>query len=382
MTINSTQFRFRLILLFIILCTALFSCAIPTNINETQKAKCTADGPYVLRIDSTVRIITIDKNGKLSDKSYPESAAPKELMVESEMGNHRFNVTLSPSITQPVSYAQPEKLLALSDPHGDFDSFVSILKAGKVINDRYEWSYGKNQVVVIGDVFDRGVDVLPIFWLCYKLDREAAAAGGKLHFIIGNHEDMVLSGNLKYSDHKYKAIAKSLNLEYKELFAANTELGSWLRTKNYIEVIGQHLFVHAGISKTFLERNASLDSVNATMQRYLGVGKANIIDQQCLAYTLFSSNGILWYRGMVKDDDKYEPLDPNTLALTLQRYNVSDIIVGHTIFDDITLHSNGRIIPINVDNAENRAEGKGRAILIEKNRISVVHDNGSITPIK
>ena len=46
--------------------------------------------------------------------------------------------------------------------------------------------------------------MLPIFWLMYKLEQEAWEAGGVMTFMLGNHEEMVLRGNLKYTRSKYK----------------------------------------------------------------------------------------------------------------------------------------------------------------------------------
>ena len=42
--------------------------------------------------------------------------------------------------------------------------------------------------MIIGDIFDRGKDVPQIFWLFYKLEEEAAKAGGHVSFMLGNHE--------------------------------------------------------------------------------------------------------------------------------------------------------------------------------------------------
>ena len=38
--------------------------------------------------------------------------------------------------------------------------------------------------MVIGDIFDRGKDVPQIFWLFYKLEDEAAKAGGTVSFLL------------------------------------------------------------------------------------------------------------------------------------------------------------------------------------------------------
>ena len=50
--------------------------------------------------------------------------------------------------------------------------------------------------------------------------------------------------------------------------------------------------------------------------------------------------------------------------------------MGHTIFDDVSTFYDGRVIDVNVDNAVNREAGLGRGVLIEKDSIYVVGDNG------
>ena len=52
------------------------------------------------------------------------------------------------------------------------------------------------------------------------------------------------------------------------------------------------------------------------------------------------------------------------------------IIVGHTIFKDISTFYNGKVIGVNVDNKENREKKRGRAMLIENNQYFVVGDKG------
>jgi hypothetical protein len=364
--------------------TLVFLCLIgckQESDGQGTVAKYKVDGPYVLYSGNKMRVVSVGKNHEINDRLYSVSSAPT-LVIESERGNHRFDVVLKPVVVLQFQWAQPEKIFALSDPHGDFDSFAAILKAGKVINDKFEWVFGTNHLVVNGDAFDRGVDVLPILWLCYKLEKEAEEAGGRFHFIIGNHEDLVLAGDMRYAEDKYLSLARALKVEYKELFSENSELGRWLRSKNFIEVIGPYLFVHAGISESLINRNVSLEQLNSVMRQNIGTGKKNIPDQTGLAYFLFDSNGPLWYRGMFKDDEKYESFSLTTLNTIQQRFKASFVVVGHTIFDDISCFYEGGVIAINVENAKNRLAGKGRAILIEGEQVSVVFDSGETRVLK
>ena len=95
-----------------------------------------------------------------------------------------------------------------------------------------------------------------------------------------------------------------------------------------------------------------------------------------LSAFIFGSYGPFWYRGMVKSEDRYLPLSEKSLKRILKKYNVKRVIVGHTIFDDVTTFYNKRVIAVNVDNAKNRKKGRGRGILIDKENISVLYDSG------
>ena len=70
------------------------------------------------------------------------------------------------------------------------------------------------------------------------------------------------------------------------------------------------------------------------------------------------------------------PLPADTLGLILDRYQADRVIVGHTIFDGISTFYDGRVIAVNVDNAENREAGLGRGILIEGDGIYAMGDKG------
>lgn len=266
--------------------------------------------------------------------------------------------------------------MVISDPHGNLECFVSILQGGGVIDEQYAWKFGKNQLVIIGDVFDRGKDVLPIFWLIYKLEQEAAEAGGQVSFMLGNHEEMVLRGDCRYTKDKYKELASELGISYQELWQQNSELGKWLKSRNLVQIIGENFFVHAGLSTDFLKRKESLEVLNETAGYNLFLSREQRKNNSDLSAFIFGSYGPFWYRGMVKSEDRYLPLSEKSLKRILKKYNVKRVIVGHTIFDDVTTFYNKRVIAVNVDNAKNRKKGRGRGILIDKENISVLYDSG------
>lgn len=367
--------------LLYILFACFWICSVPAGVRAgdhkaEKEKKLSVDGPYVFHLpDGGLRVIAVNKERKLTDTVYVEVPENLLLTVIPHKYGHPFQVRLQKPERQPWNMMPAEKILVLSDPHGDFHSFISILRAQKVIDEEYNWSFGKNQLVVIGDVFDRGEDVTAIFWLLYKLQQEALAAGGRSLFLLGNHEDMELRGNIRYAKDKYKNLADTLKVKYKDLYSPASELGKWLRTCNLVEVIGDNLFVHAGLSVEFLARRESLDEINETASRGLSLSKEARQNASPLSAFIFDTEtGPFWYRGMVKPDEKFPALSNANLKRLLKKYQVQRIFVGHTIFEEVTLFMNGRVIAVNVKNKDNRKENRSRGVLIEGGKLFRVYD--------
>ncbi len=366
--------KYILFFLFLTLCTAATSREAEKKKHSSEKALET-DGPYLLYTpNNELRSITVDKKGKITDKIVP--AKDYSFNVSSQNGKHQFAVKLHPIERPQWKYNQPEKVVVISDPHGNMDCFVSILQANKVINEKYEWAFGKNHLVIIGDVFDRGNDVLPIFWLIYKLEKEAADAGGQLSFLLGNHEPMELIGDARYAKKKYLNLAKALNVPYTELWNKDTELGRWLAVRNTIQTIGDNLFVHAGLSSELYKWNKTIPEINETASLGLFSKKAERKAISPFTYFVHATYGPLWYRGLVKSEDKYNPISSDTLNLLLDKYRAKRIYVGHTIFNEVTTFYKRRVIAVNVDNKDNRKEGRSRGVLIKNDSVFTIFDSG------
>ena len=187
------------------------------------------DGPYIIGDE----LITITGQNKLK-KSILRSDAV-EVTVRNK-DKDRFTVPLKQHfVPPPDEYAMPDQLIAISDIEGNFDGFSGFLQKNKVIDDQFNWIYGEGHLVLIGDFVDRGNNVLPILWLIYKLEIEAAEAGGKVHYILGNHEIMNIQGDFSYAQNKYRKIAAMIGGQKasidnnKILFSANSHLGKWIR---------------------------------------------------------------------------------------------------------------------------------------------------------
>ena len=202
--INTILYRSLLLLV----CMSAFA---GVQASHDHKPLLTADGPYIIHsFDGSTRVVSVSLDGHISDTTYATLPANFSFEVVSHDGRHRFPVSLHhverPQCNHPLS----DKILVMSDPHGDLDCAVSLLRGGGVIDNNYRWTYGRNRLVVIGDVMDRGNDATQILWLIYKLEQEAAEAGGSVHFLLGNHEPMVLMNDLRYTKEKYLLLAERM----------------------------------------------------------------------------------------------------------------------------------------------------------------------------
>lgn len=104
----------------------------------------------------------------------------------------------------PCVWSGVERVVAVGDLHGNYDHFVRILRSPKVglVDEDLRWTGGRTHLVQIGDVMDRGDRAKEIFDLLMRLEKEAEAAGGKVHVLVGNHEEANMTGiALSYPDY-------------------------------------------------------------------------------------------------------------------------------------------------------------------------------------
>lgn len=309
------------------------------------------DGPYVLYSDKPLTAYAIEAgNVVVSERIY-------NLTVQTDIPGKTFTVNIKNELpTEPCVFAQPDKLLALSDIEGNFDAFRLLLQKNGVIDDSFNWTFGTGHLVIAGDVFDRGMQVTECLWLIYSLEDKAKVAGGYVHFILGNHEIMNLSNNFRYVQNKYKVNAKSMGIDYNKLYGKGSELGKWLRTKNIMEKIGDFLFVHGGISAEVNQMTLSIDEINNLSRSHYG---HSIDTSDKKLYTLFNTaTSPFWYRGYYAKPTQQKRIPSmQQVENTLKKFFVSKIITGHTIVaDGISTYYEGKVINIDTDHAAGISE--------------------------
>ena len=344
---------------------------------RSTKDSLSVDGPYILFGDEGVDVIRVDAQGNISREHWDKLPDRYTFQVTDHRGKYPFEVRLRPYYR--LNWLQretPERTFVMSDPHGKLDCVIDLLQGNQVIDSDLKWAYGKNRLVVIGDIADRGKDVTAIYWFFYKLQEEADEAGGSVVMLLGNHEPMEFAGDMRYADPKYKILPRLLGMEYTDLIGPDSELGDWIAHWNTVSILGRDLYVHAGVGKDFYDWNLPIPVVNAKISKTLFMkNKARKAASDTLDF-LYGSYGPIWYRGLVQDDPKRRPVSADTLDMIRTRYDVDHIIVGHTIFRQVRTFYDGRVIDVNVDNVVNRRKKRSRALLIEDGNYYSVTDRG------
>ena len=324
------------------------------------------DGPYLFQ-EEDKWVSYLIKQGKIEEKELPENRMAAVLEVAADENSKSFQVQLKPGLSYELTlYDMPPTLVAISDIEGNFGPFRTLLQAAGVVDQHLNWSFGEGHLVLTGDFLDRGNMVTEVLWLIYKLEWEAWQEGGQVHFILGNHETMNLQGDIRYVHPKYNKSAELMGKELKDLFADNTELGQWLRTKNVVEKIGNLLFVHAGISDYMHELDLSLDEINNKARPVLDQSIYNDKDTRIIMSARY---GPLWYRGYYQGSGVPEAVDK-----TREVFGVDKIITGHTVVaDQISTHYDGKVI--NIDTRH--SEGQSEALLIEDSKYYAIDLEGN-----
>lgn len=331
-----------------------------------------SDGPYVLYKGGKAYIKYIfDDNGTKSVKQDSIAISQKgnlTLTVLTDEPGKTFEVKLKQQLqNEKTEFSDVSKCFVLSDIEGNFRAFRQLLQRNEVIDSNFNWTFGNGHLVLTGDFVDRGNQQTEVLWLIYSLEEKAKAAGGYVHYILGNHEIMNMSGDLRYLNQKYTANALLLQESYVSLLGEDSELGRWLRTKNVMEKVGDILFCHAGISAEVNKMDFSTARINKLVRPLYADSTYEYKTPEL--GTLYGDLGPFWYRGYYHGIRASSMQVDSTLAL----YNVKHIATGHTVVaDTISVLYNGKVINTDVHHSKGHIE----ALLVENGNYYRVNSAG------
>ena len=258
---------------------------------------------------------------------------------------------------EKTAYKKVDSLYVIGDIHGRYDQLITLLTKSKIIDEQFNWTAGNAHIVFLGDIFDRGDDVTKVLWFIYQLEDKAAKAGGKSHLVLGNHEIMTMTKDLRYLSRKEKNISIAHGLGYQELFdPINSVLGSWLRSKVSLLKIDHVVLSHGGIldigpisleefnnkAYFFMKEPMYLEM----MQSDPDSTKYDINHWMEMRSFFFYSESPYWYRGYVLSDT----LGPQLNSM-LKKYNSKLHVVAHTTRETITQKYDGKLLTTDLDKA-------------------------------
>ena len=250
---------------------------------------------------------------------------------------------------RPHTWSGIERIVAVGDVHGDHAQFLKTLFCAGVIDPENRWAAGKTHLVQTGDLFDRGPDSRKAMDLLMKLEAQAEKAGGKVHCLAGNHEEMILRGDWRYV-HPGEVQAFGDNAKYSAAVGPGGVYGKWIREHNGVIKINNVLFLHGGLGGVYA--TMSLDALNEGIRKGLNTGTGMARD----------SNGPLWHRALARGDDASvsEQVKP-----IFRPPAVRHVVLGHTVSGRIIPKAGGKVILIDVGMSKAYG-GPAGCLVIEK----------------
>ncbi|MCJ7565228.1 MAG: metallophosphoesterase [Candidatus Aminicenantes bacterium] len=292
-----------------------------------------------------------------------------------------YSTTVSPALPNPILSSPPppaaknqcvwtgvERIVAVGDLHGDYDHFKRILRGTGIVDRADRWSGGKTHLVQMGDVMDRGDYARDIFDLIRRLEKEAKAAGGMVHQLIGNHEELNIARmSLNYygeyvtykqfidflpvkfrvdEEEKFKKknrgdgdieafwnnLMKDPNSDafkvpsqrYYENF--NMLAGKWIAEQNVAIKINDTVFVHGGLNLEYASKG--LEAINNLYRsEFQEVFKQEVSKDEYLPRQsiIFAPESPLWNRDPATDPNYVDEVDKILAVLNAKR-----LVVAHT----------------------------------------------------
>ena len=373
--------------------------------DQIQAAKNPLRKPPSAKPDQPVDLAEASNQPVLAPSPTPPSSTPPSpapavaspLNVEAKPDTRTPAPSPSPSIPPALPsgsvWTGVDRVVAIGDVHGDYEQFTAVLRSAGLIDGQSNWAGGKTHLVQTGDVVDQGPDSRRIMDLLMKLESQAAAAGGRVHCLIGNHEAMDIYGDLRFvspagfaeysnSDSEktrneaYEAYNKTRTevtprdqwnrdhppglFEHRKAFAPEGTYGKWILSHNTVIRINDTLFSHAGVGPKYAGR--SLDDINRKVREELSnpliMAGGIVTDLQ----------GPLWYKGLSQS------ADPG-VEQVLSHFDASREVVGHLDGAGAVIPAfHNKVIFIDVGLARLNSNTGGLACLvIDKDQLYALH---------
>ncbi len=262
-------------------------------------------------------------------------------------------------------------IVAIGDLHGNYQGLVDILKFAELIDDGGHWKAPSAHLVQLGDILGRGGEPGKIFALLHRLEIEAAAMGGGVHMLLGNHEVLTLRGTLVYNTpaefqdvadwapasfgpvedispspdwtpvatdpDKYRKRLSMMGCEtFQRYLNPRGPMGEWLLSHPTVVILGDTLFVHGGLNRH--HGLMDLEDLNREVREEV----ESLQDGREAALHLVK-DGPQWNREYV---GRFSPDLNAELNDVLDYHACRRMVVGHTPTGAIAPLRTGEVLPL------------------------------------
>ena len=276
------------------------------------------------------------------------------------------------------TYTNISNIYVIGDIHGDLNILVKSLKKIKVINRKLIWIGGDTHIVQLGDILDGGgrgdnmntsdssaEEEFKIFDFLNNLDYQARSKGGRVHYLIGNHELMNLLGDFRYvAPNHLKSTGANTR---RNLFKPGGYMASMIACHSYgVLKINKWIFCHAGLLPKHLN-NRSITDINKLVRGVFS-GKVSLesisVEEQEL---LLGQTSLFWNRFYSKNSNKCTVLN-ETLDIINKGFVVGENVSAK--IGEMSLYYPGKIIGINRNGTYSiKFKGVGRKYNVDTRHI-------------
>lgn len=210
------------------------------------------------------------------------------------------------------------RAFAFGDVHGFVDTLAGHLRDAGLVDADRGWCGRDATVWLTGDLADRGPKGAETIELAMRLSVEAAAAGGRLECLLGNHDLLVLAV-ARFGDFETSSPSGSLREDWlanggreRDLELLGERHLDWLASRPALGRQGTTLLAHCD-STLYVELGSTLDEVNEKVA-------AALAGDDLAAWNELNSR--LWRRGELRDESGAERF--------LAAFGCERIVHGHT----------------------------------------------------
>lgn len=273
-----------------------------------------------------------------------------------------------------------KRIVVVGDLNGAYEVLVEILQGTGLVNRRLDWSGGRDELVQVGDLFNRGGGASLALKLLLRLRRQALRAGGRVTVLLGNHEVMTALGHEGYcTEDEYLSFAtaaerrawplrvqramrrllrqrrqgvvlpieprlEAWKIEHvpgrralRRALGPRGVLGKALRALPVTYASGAAFFVHAGLLPDWAKLGPEGIQARAEQDWKAARGKLWQLPKRSSLFR--AAAGPLWDRSLVRGGKKARSDLKRTLALVGARR----LVVGHTQTGSLERGQRGRI---------------------------------------